>query len=109
MWVGGLFAMEMLMPAEQITGAAVLIRQFGAALWGRRWQEGMSEALGDVDTRTLRRWATGDRIPPDEVVVQLGELAAQRCSELEILMAAAAEYLAGRTAAQRNIQSGRNG
>jgi hypothetical protein len=100
--------MEMLMPAEQIT-AAVLTRRFGAALWGRRWQEGMSAALGNIDTRTLRRWVTGDRIPPDEVIVQLGELAAQRCSELENLMAAAAAYLASRTAAQRNIQTDQNG
>lgn len=50
----------------------------GKALWGTDWQTPMAEATGVVP-RSIRRYATGERTPPDDLFAGLlGELQRRR-------------------------------
>jgi len=75
------------------TGA--LIRQIGALLWGPGpgWPAAMSEALGGVNIRTVRRWASAQQTPPAPVLEQLREMLVDHRGNCADVEAAIMEYL----------------
>lgn len=74
-------------------GAQELLVQCGEALWGPRWQTDLSEAL-DVSDRQVRRWISGNPIPPG-VFVDLMRIMQERAQTLEDLTAQAARFGGG--------------
>jgi hypothetical protein len=74
---------------------AVLIRQIGALLWGPGpgWPAAMAEALGGVNIRTVRRWASGQQIPPTGIWQRLLEILAGHRGECEAAEGAIAQIL----------------
>lgn len=54
-----------------------LLRTAGEALYGPRWQRDLARDL-DMDDRTMRRWATGERPIPARVSGELVGLLRRR-------------------------------
>jgi hypothetical protein len=62
------------------------VRRAGAALYGERWLTPLAMALGNVDPRTVRRWAGGQRPVPPGVRARVVAMVRERIAELEELL-----------------------
>ena len=62
-----------------------LIRTVGPGLWGQRWQSPLSYAL-NIDTRSVRRWASGETEPRADTWAKLAALMRERIAELDRLL-----------------------
>jgi len=49
----------------------------GESLFGARWQTAMADELG-VNSRTIRRWVSGDNAVPESVQKELLEICEER-------------------------------
>lgn len=58
-----------------------LFTRIGVALYGQWWQADMAEAL-NVSTKSVQRYASGDRRVPVEIATNLSILLAGRIVEL---------------------------
>ncbi len=47
-------------------------RSAGLTIWGSSWQFAMADALG-VSTRTINRWAKGERAIPEGILGEIQE------------------------------------
>lgn len=61
-----------------------ILRAYGEALFGPRWQSELARAL-DVNERTMRRWLAGDTPIPDGLADDLAKLKAERIKLLRAL------------------------
>lgn len=62
-----------------------LIRDVGTALYGEHWLTPLAAELS-IDSRTVRRWAAGQREMPTAVQEKLWALVRERIRELERLL-----------------------
>lgn len=53
------------------------LTHLGIALYGPNWQRAVARAL-DVDSRQVRRWASGEYTPSDDVIADLVAVARER-------------------------------
>jgi len=58
-------------------------REIVRLLWGERWTEPASEALGGVGPRTLQRYAAGKMPIPDWMPERLADAVATRAEDLQ--------------------------
>lgn len=65
---------------------AALLMRIGQALFGERWQTDLASLL-EVNSRTMRRWASGQNEPPSWLVDRLMALINTRQEELTTLRA----------------------
>lgn len=70
-----------------------LLESIGQALYGERWQTGMSRDL-EISDRQMRRWVAGAKIPPG-VFVDLMRIMQERAAILDDLAIVAKRYGGG--------------
>lgn len=61
------------------------LRAIGEALYGPQWQSPMANDLG-VNSRTVRRWITGENRPPPSILLSLQNVMERRRNLLNNLI-----------------------
>lgn len=61
------------------------LQKIGEALYGPRWQSELARDL-DVNDRTVRRWASGESVPPETLEARLRALVSERIALLRSVL-----------------------